>query len=102
MARTDPAQMELRFEVRQQKNPDGSFTVTPVRLAESDEEVSAAWAANHLGLHAKDVHELCKLGEENGGLDGWKRSDRAPNAKWRISKASVLRYKPARRAAARA
>lgn len=76
----------------QTKNPDGSFTIRPVRV-EDQREIGAKDAAGMLGLHTDTIHRLCGLGEENGGLKAWKLPSARGNAKWRINLASVLSFR---------
>lgn len=85
----------MLFETIQTAHADGSFTVRPKAVAVV-REIGAARAGKLIGVHVETIYRLCELGEEHGGLRGWKLPSARGNAKWRIHWESAVTYKQRR------
>ena len=77
------------METVQTRNPDGSVTIRPTKVAD-EREICAAEAARILGF--RDRESVCRL-IDLGELRAWKPASRRGNGKWRINLQSVLGFR---------
>ena len=86
-----PTQLEF-FEVSQDRLPDGSFVLRPIRYAGKPDDIDMDQASRLLnGMDRKKITALIEIGE----IIAWRPAGR--RTKYRIDRASVLAYRQRQR-----
>jgi hypothetical protein len=94
------ASQTMLFETDTRDNGDGSFTIRP-KAVRIEREIGTKRAMRILGFSKYEVHRLCQLGEEYGGINAYKHPTMRGNGHWKIDWQSVMTYKARRMQAAR-